>query len=274
MRSNIMRRVYDASARDTSGIVCVDPAVSYDLDVYVPRALEPAALRAILADTPSLVAADDSEGHSDSLIALRGVRHRYCFTVDGPTQCEPEDVPESVTAAVLGARHLYSVVVEGSSESDIPHAVRFARRLAKDLDGAVVDRQLDEVWSKARTRSIRKPAREERVDVVDVDIYCLREGLIPEPARLFAAEAQRFLPEALPRRFGEYEPLQGKLAEEGIVGFCKAWAAATSLVFLADWWERSHRFDDRNGGGSGTRSESRLQRVRTDTIVAAVRALE
>jgi hypothetical protein len=50
---------------------------------------------------------------------------------------------------------------------------------------------------------------------------------------LFARSAQRLLPEALPRRFGEFEPLHGKLAESGIEGFCEAWAAATSLLFLS-----------------------------------------
>jgi hypothetical protein len=68
---------------------------------------------------------------------------------------------------------------------------------------------------------------------VDVDWFCLREDLNDEVPRLFIETAERSLPEALPRRFGEYEPLQGKYAEVGPNGFSGAWADATSLLFIA-----------------------------------------
>jgi hypothetical protein len=131
---------------------------------------------------------------------------------------------------LLGACCLYSITVEGTAESEIPHAVRFARRLAQTLDGAVLDQQTDEVWSRSKSRRVQRPAREKRVAAIDVAWYCLREELTSNPAVLFVEAAQRTLPEALPRRFGEYEPLQGKWADAGADGFFDAWSTATSSL--------------------------------------------
>jgi hypothetical protein len=44
--------------------------------------------------------------------------------------------------------------------------------------------------------------------------------------------ARRALPEALPRRFGEWEPLQGRFADGGEPGFTTAWRDATSILFF------------------------------------------
>jgi hypothetical protein len=68
-------------------------------------------------------------------------RRRSSFTIDGPDRVEAEDVPVEVTGILLGARYLYSVLVEGSTESEIPHALRFAKRLAVALNGAMFDQQ-------------------------------------------------------------------------------------------------------------------------------------
>jgi hypothetical protein len=40
---------------------------------------------------------------------------------------------------------------------------------------------------------------------IEVDWYCRRQHLGPDPAGTFCSAAARLLPEALPRRFGEYE---------------------------------------------------------------------
>ncbi len=204
--------------------------MSYDLAVYTSRVASPDELHELVGQSGGLQAEPETD---HSLIVMRGVRRRHSFTVDGPDTVDAEDVPEDVAAVVLGARALYSIAVEGTVASEIPHAVRFARRLAQALGGAVADQQTGEVWSRSQSRKIQKPARESRVATVEVAWYCLRDELTPDPAALFVKVAQRALPEALPRRFGEYEPFQGKLADTGIDGFTKAWAEATSLLFTA-----------------------------------------
>jgi hypothetical protein len=204
--------------------------MSYDLQVFAPRDLTAEGMRALIDDTAGLRV--DSH-HERWLTVTRGARRRYCFTVDGPDQLEPEDVPPGVTGSVLGTRYLYTITVEGSADADIPHALRFGKRLAKVLDGALVDQQTDEIWSRSQSRKIRKPTREERVDVVALEWFSLRDDVPADPAALLISTAERYLPEALPRRFGEHEPFQDKYADVGKEGFSRAWREATSTLHFA-----------------------------------------
>lgn len=174
---------------------------------------------------------DVGGGDTGGLTVVRGARRRYSFTIDGPSQVEDEDVPAEVGRVVLGMRYLYSILVEGTEAFEIPHAVRFARRLADRLDGAVLDQQTDQVWSRSRSRVVPRPERQSRVATVEVEWYCLRDNLPSDPARAFVSTAERCLPEALPRRFGEYEPLQGNYSDAGVDGFAAAWTAATTTLF-------------------------------------------
>lgn len=204
--------------------------MSYDLAVFAPSELSREGMHAFVTEIAGL----HVEGGGDrSLTVCRGARQRYSFTIDGPDLTEPEDIPADVAAVVLGSRFLYTVMVEGSSETEIPHALRFARRLAERLDGAVIDQQTDALWSRSQSRKIRKPERESRVSTVQLEWFCLRQELAQDPPTLFLETVERMLPEALPGRFGEYEPFQGKFADVGPQGFASAWAEATSLLFFS-----------------------------------------
>jgi hypothetical protein len=164
---------------------------------------------------------------------VRGPARRYCFTVDGPFDVEAEDVPDDVTATVLDVTHVFYVTVEGSAAADIPHAVRFARTLAQALGGVVTDQQSGQIWARGVERALATPERNERVKVINLDWYTRRMFVGADFGAQYAGICRRLLPEALPRRFGEYEPLQGKLAEAGDGGFANAWRDATSILFFA-----------------------------------------
>jgi hypothetical protein len=207
--------------------------VSYDLAVYVSRPAEPAELLETVTGTRDLALDGSSSSTGDSVVLVRGVRARYCFTVGGPFRVEAEDVPYDVTAAVLGVSHMYTVMVEGSAPTDVPYAVRFTRRLAQTLGGAVVDQQTDEVWSRGSARVAAKPNKDQRIAEVDLRWYVQTQKLSAGSAAAYVDLARKFLPEALPRRYGEYEPFQHKLAEVGDEGFGSAWRTATSLLFFS-----------------------------------------
>ncbi len=208
-----------------------DLAVSYDLDVYLPRTPDARQLSGLILSIRGL--ASDSSAGSCSIPVVRGAKRLYCFTVDGPFRVEAEDVPHDVMAAVLGVSHVYYVMVEGSAEAGRPFARRFARRLAQEFGGAVLDRQADEVWTRGATRQVAEPSRVERADVVELNWYVSSVSLVADVGAEYVRLCRQLLPEALPRRYGEFEPLQHKLADTGDVGFASAWRAAGAMLFFS-----------------------------------------
>jgi hypothetical protein len=205
--------------------------LSYDLRVFSQQALDVHELRELLAAAG--LASPESAGAGGSLTVTRGAKERYCFTLGLPAPVEAEDVPDEVTAVVLGATCVYELLVEGSAASEIPHAVRFARRLADASSGAVMDQQSGETWTRGK---LRTPDRVERgtIDVVQLVWYTADGDTDGEAARAWLELARRHLPEALPRRFGPAEPLAMKLDEDGPDAFVAGAAAqARSLYFKA-----------------------------------------
>ncbi|EGD56819.1 hypothetical protein [Gordonia neofelifaecis] len=204
--------------------------MSYDLDVYTRQTGDRRRLTDLVCSLAGLtLAADDAE----SVRVIRGLRGTYSFTVDGPFDVESEDVPVDVSEHVLCARHLWRILVEGGSSGEIPHAVRCGRLLARELDGAVVDQQTGEVWSRSRSRSVNKPLRDERISEIGLHWFCLRDDLAPSTPEIYLDTVRRHLPEALPRRFGEHEPFPGRYEQAGAEGFRDTWQRATGSIYFA-----------------------------------------
>ncbi|WP_420180237.1 hypothetical protein [Paenarthrobacter sp. TA1.8] len=112
-----------------------------------------------------------------------------------------------MTAAVLGAGVMYRVLVEGTDPVSIPHAVRFARRLAKGGNGAAR-------W------------------------YHLMDEVRDDFPQRYLDLARQYLPEALPKRFGSYEPLQGNLARDGDQAFVKFFAEDYDVSTIGSFSDR------------------------------------
>lgn len=201
--------------------------MSYDLSVFGEVALSRNEMMALVLEIPGLHV-EPAEGEQ-GLTVVRGARAAYCFTVDGPFGAELEDVPEDMVASVLGVSAGYQVLVEGSADQSIPVAIRFAKKLAVAANGAMFDQQTGKVWAKAGARVAARPERNERIDVIDIDWFF--EMGTPHLAERYLAAARRHLPEALPRRFGEFEPLQSKLDEAGDSGFVEAIDQSTGMLF-------------------------------------------
>jgi hypothetical protein len=202
--------------------------LSYDLYVYSERALKAEDLRRLL--TEAGLAFDDEPDATGSLTAVRGARAGYSFTLGLPVAVEPEDVPEEVTAVMLGPSYFYELLVEGSSAVEIPHAVRFARRLAQASGGAVLDQQSGQVWARGKLRAA-PPVQRGTIDIVELHWYVAGDGAGARAATAWLELARRHLPEALPRRFGSYEPLSMKLDINGPDAFVTAADTETMSVY-------------------------------------------
>ncbi|MET4001797.1 hypothetical protein ABIB48_000495 [Arthrobacter sp. UYCu511] len=201
--------------------------MSYDLAVYMPEALDLDALTAVVDESPGLrleESVDTDLSGPQFLRLLRGKKAAYCSTLEGPFDVEVDDIPDEVTASVLGVGTMYSILVEGSDPVAIPHAVRFAKRLAKAGQGVAMDLQTDELWPKTSIRRAVKPEKDAIVDLVEVRWYHLMDEAPDDFPQRYLDLARQILPEAVPTRFGSFEPLQGNLARDGDSAFTAAFA--------------------------------------------------
>jgi hypothetical protein len=203
--------------------------VSYDVRVFAQRALGAEELRGLLAEGG--LTAEPAENGVGVWTVARGARALYSFTLGLPVPVEAEDVPEEVTAVLLGPSHVYELMVEGSSAGGAQDAVRFARRLARASAGAVLDQQTGQVWAGGKLRS---PPAVDRgtVDVVELRWYVQASGTGEPAARTWLDLARQHLPEAMPRRFGSWEPLSMKLDVVGPDAFVRSVAAETTSVYF------------------------------------------
>lgn len=192
--------------------------MSYDLSVYCPGSPSVDQVWLLAGNTRGLHA-DSSNSDISGVRVFRGVKRSYSFTVDGPFSIEIEDVPGEVSQLLPKASTLFQVLVEGTQEAEIPHGVRFARKLAKACHGIVMDEQTDEIWP--QPRAVREqPEPEERVGVNDVWLnwYLLEDDLPMDFLERYLRIAEELLPEAIPVRFGKHEPLQFRFDAAGIDG--------------------------------------------------------
>ena len=203
--------------------------MSYDLHVYACAELDREALVGLLDDCG--LAADEAHAGRDLLTVVRGVKRAYSFTTGIPDRLELEDVPEEVTALLLEPRYLYEVMIEGSSPSEVAHAVRFARKLAQAAKGVVVDQQEGTIWSRGKMRVPPKVERG-RIDVVEMRWWVTDQTAPDAGAAAWLEVARRHLPEALPRRWGVYEPLSENADPDQPDAFAYYVAHADGSVYL------------------------------------------
>lgn len=195
--------------------------MSYDLEVYGKVALSTRELVKVVAVDRALKARVDKKADAVDAVVLRSTGDHF-FTIDGPMQVEPEDLPEG-WAEGEGATVLYSLSIsydvssgaEGFSATvdgaDADAAMAFAERLAARIDGAVWDPQ---TWEPAEVK-VAPEAEPEAPKKLFVHLEWFR--LLDDTkdlAEIYLRTAREFFPAAVPSRFGSYEPMQGRFPRD------------------------------------------------------------
>lgn len=235
--------------------------MSYDLHVFGPTA-------------PDVAAAADALGANNlryspeaglELELKRGPR-QLC-AVDGPLALDEheDDVPQAAAEALLSVTATVQLSRPHSPpKRDAEYVDRYARRLADSCEGVVYDPQLDQVvWPRSvgKLRAVPKAAAEEP-GAVHLQ-WCFARDLTDADGAKLVEVLQRDLPEALPRRFGTYEPLQGKLADHGAPAFAELFNGVHTVIWKG---RRPHQWAFANpsrGWGSALSEEERLKRTPT-----------
>lgn len=191
--------------------------MSYDLAVYGARRLSGQEL-ARLVDSVAGLGVEQVD--ADEVRVVRGKRRVYSFTISGPHEVTSDDLPDQVVPHVLDPIAGWQVLVEGSDPAEIPHAVRFAKKLADAVDGVAYDEQTDEVLG-VRKRRVAPPTNSELVRLLVIDWYSPVSA--PPAADIWLTLAKRYLPEALPKRYGNHEPYPHRFEPDGDAAFIEAY---------------------------------------------------
>jgi hypothetical protein len=132
---------------------------------------------------------------------------------------EAEDIPTDVDQALPGIRFLLQIHLEplGAPKSAYRVLHRTLKRLAKDSHGVILDPQTDEITLPSGVRRYQKVSTQEKLELLELSWFFTESPLLEHdgPGRL--VDMLRVLwPEAMPRRYGEYEPPEHRLEETGI----------------------------------------------------------
>lgn len=142
-----------------------------------------------------------------------------CQVVVGPVhRVVPEDVPETVRALLPGIDYMIELNLEPTAASQSARALlkRTAKALATAAHGVVVDLQTDTLTTPAGVRRFVAPPRGASLTALELSWFSVdtrfasREGLDGVIDCL-----ERSVHEALPVRYGQYEPPSIRYSETG-----------------------------------------------------------
>jgi hypothetical protein len=236
--------------------------VSYDLSVFAfDRPDLASAVDSVRS--PQMRVDGDPAAERGACVALARVTKRdeqHLCSIDGPLLAEAEDVPDEVASALLGCHWTFQISMASSLPARAVKIVdEIARKLAESGQGVVYDPQADQiVWPSnlKKLREVRAQERSEHAGRLELEWLWTRR-LTSKDARSVLDIFRRDLPEAVPVRFGTYEPMQGRLERDGEDAFAELWDGVHS-----PFWKGTRPFDYgyvclRRGWGSALSAEER-----------------
>jgi hypothetical protein len=165
------------------------------------------------------------------------------WIIDGPFKVEQEDLPDELDGQTRLPKWLLQFTISAAASNlDLEMAMAMSGLVADELDGfAFIDDELfypekikkplkKQSQTKQAKNQPKKQTKERRGPLVTLEFHFARK----QAAKTFLKVARRFCPEAVPRRFGYYDPLPGKFDDQ------------TESVFVNEW-KRLVR--DKNGDG-------------------------
>ncbi|HTE65768.1 MAG TPA: hypothetical protein VK736_05875 [Candidatus Binatia bacterium] len=236
--------------------------MSHDLQVIAkrqPRAADMAAFReaaehALRLDGTFKRAASTVMHDHDGTIA----------EIDGPNRIEPEDLPDAANGAIGRSGWLVEISVKPSSGASWPQEL--AVHLARAADGVVYDPQQDAVTWPAGWQPRDRELGTEVIEQVELTWYVRRPSKAAELPKRILSVLAALCPEAMPKRYGDYEPYQhrfeGERAEDDFAAF---WTAQQ------DSWTSSFSWTTTRPCFGGSAIVSSLRKYGPDSQSATVR---
>ncbi len=230
--------------------------MSYDLQIIAKKQPKAAHLEAFLEAADAALTAD-GRLKRDGYLLLTDAAGVHA-EVDGPNHTEDEDVPEAAAGAIGATGWLVQISVKPSTDATWPQEL--AIHLARAADGVVYDPQQDLVtWPKGFQPRNRETG-DVRIEQIALDWFTPWPSDDPQlPPRLLQL-LEEHCPEALPKRYGGFEPLPYRFeGEHAAESFADRWLEeSVSWSAGISWTTTRPCF----GGSAGMSSPRAPQRER------------
>ena len=170
--------------------------MSYDLRIYTVKNLGLTCLQ-------NLPNAEENENY----FMLR--YKNYDITVWKETPIEEEDIPQHICKEIPGLKYLieFNLSPISSDEKKIKEALRIAKIVAKENIGVIENPQTNEINLPSGLKRVSKIEKTERFSIIEMSWWFNHKSILEGYNLSKLLETiERFMPEALPRRYGLYEP--------------------------------------------------------------------
>ena len=140
----------------------------------------------------------------------------YTITIEQSVIVEDEDIPIDVMLSLAEIKYLTSLYLQPYTDEKAvtDKAIRYAKKLAKEFDGVVENPQLeDHVVLTGKRKTFTQATRD--ADKISICWYMDCRQSLSDKLAEFVELLEKYLPQALPRRYGTYEPPEYKYSETG-----------------------------------------------------------
>jgi hypothetical protein len=155
----------------------------------------------------------------ESIVPPVGRAWQIC--VDSSDRVQAEDIPAEIVPFLPGIAYVTRIYLEGEkSKSALTQVVRLAKHIALASHGIVFNPQTDCVTTPSGVKRVKPIKQPESFSVLQMSWWFLESPILQDDGleRLLACFEQH-LPEAVPRRYGLWEPPQHIYAETGRAHF-------------------------------------------------------
>lgn len=135
------------------------------------------------------------------------------IVVTGETKIEDEDIPQHVGRELPGIKYLIECNLQPvtSDMKIIKELLKLSKAIAKNGSGVIENLQTDEIILPSGIKRVTQIEKTERFSLIQLSWWFNHDNLLKqENMSLFLRTIEKNIPEALPRRYGLYEPPKEK----------------------------------------------------------------
>ena len=154
--------------------------------------------------------------------------------LDGPDRVEDEDIPDAYLPILGRKRVLYRIHLSGGLTVAARAEVdQWLGAIVEQTKGVLIDLQTEQFETVSKRGLFQPEPAKDRANGSMSFYFEGADGFYEHGFENMLAEIARLMPQALPVRFGHYEPLQGRVENGDMSELIAAYKAETDIILKA-----------------------------------------